>query len=126
MMEDRFKFRAWDKERKIIDYFDFNEIFEAGSEYCKTILDIKPLSHDDYIWMQCTGLKDKNGKLIFEGDIISPDYFNVFTGLVYWENGGFFVKNLSVKESPRYGIEDDYIIIGNKFENPDLLKTPPK
>ena len=80
--------------------------------------------------MQCTGLKDKNGKLIYEGDIIQipDDYdtYGMFAGEkreIYFNEGGFRLKPKWDKNSRGNWLEDtkDFEVIGNIYENKELL-----
>jgi len=74
-------------------------------------------SQTDLHLMQFTGLIDKNGKEVFEGDIIE----RLYRYEVRFKNGYFFGYNkkgcLSVFE-----IRNDMTVIGNIYENPELLK----
>ena len=66
--------------------------------------------------MQYTGLKDKNGKEIYDGDILKNEDYNR-TRVMEWEND-VVPFCFDYYESP-----GDWEIIGNIYENPELLKT---
>ena len=80
---------------------------------------------------QCTGLKDKNGKLIWENDIVAYwDTYSTENGLaeadcvgeVMWDDEtiSFQVTNRLFAES--YEVLDECNVIGNIFDNPELIK----
>jgi uncharacterized phage protein (TIGR01671 family) len=128
-MNRELKFRVWHKE--------FNR-FLGKEEYCLDLdgklifvellttnsVSLKSVNPDLYVIQQFTGLKDINQKDIYEGDIIKWTDTNFFDGnwgerdtisTVSYETGSYY----PVSEF----IEDDYReIIGNIFQNPDLLK----
>jgi hypothetical protein len=112
------KFRAWDKE---------NEEMIVLDDVCKEMLmrqaiwdrwHPKPCNGTNYgeniVFMQYTGLKDKNGKEIYEGDIIRKDSFSEGYSLpVIWRTPMFLLDE--VGQSPLY--EDErYEVIGNIYE----------
>jgi uncharacterized phage protein (TIGR01671 family) len=126
-MNDRFKFRFWYKpknryintEKLVLNDGTYTQVGTKqmnNGTYCSYI--VNEYNSSDVIPEQCTGLKDKNGKLIYEGDIIreiskkEPEWEEYITE-VKWGKCGF---NL-------YSDEDyDFEIIGNIHENKDLLR----
>ena len=125
---DRFKFRVFDKTKKKM-YYESNML---NFEYI--------LSNENLILMQCTGLKDKNGNLIYEGDVIKTSFVNCETGEAEEDDGNFsqihfrdccfcIVQNVGTKHEyaehlfNEWGEEWDggcYEVIGNIYENKDL------
>ncbi len=83
---------------------------------------------DPYPLMQFTGLKDKNGKEIYEGDIVKQDANNI--GFIEYDKGSFSVVDRPLSD---YEIGAGYIgdmsdtweVIGNIYENPELLSPNP-
>ena len=74
---------------------------------------------DSLTWMQFTGLHDKNGKEIYEGDILQyTDNFNrPITGVVQYLGNGFWIEE---KDETHY-MPNDREVIGNIYENPELI-----
>lgn len=123
------KFRVWLKnDREMIDVrvIDWNNmIVDSFSPYIEIPL-------EKVILMQSTGLFDKNGKEIFEGDIvqfedcyIESDFLYINKGIIKWSQGSFTITNRDSVE-----MEDlldgeilDVTIIGNIYENKNLLEV---
>jgi len=86
-------------------------------------------NRDEVELMQYTDLKDKNGKKIFEGDIVGMPYEHDdeegFTGkpraVVEWNKGGFTVKCFNGNRFDLFAEEGRLEVFGNIYENPELL-----
>jgi uncharacterized phage protein (TIGR01671 family) len=120
-MNNRLKFRVWDKlaERMIYPHNDNQQHF---------IIDLNGRFHnlqngsggDDYAIQQYTGLKDKNGKEIYEGDVVEIGdrkkevIFNI--GMFYIDENYGDIVTLSE-------VDNIIEVIGNIFKTPELLKT---
>lgn len=121
-MNDRFKFRFWNKTRKIMETFNNSPLTLGGLLLGK---------NDNYEILSCTGLKDKNGKLIYEGDVVKFNYdTDEIIAVVSWDDNegqiGYYLnttdyfKDKYITDYDFY--KNDYEIIGNIYENPELLK----
>ncbi|HAQ1699108.1 TPA: DNA-packaging protein [Enterococcus faecium] len=132
------RFRAWNKKtQSFIDYGDLVLDLRSGKIYAGDIgLVESTIDVTDQIeLMQSTGLKDKNGVEIFEGDVVSVSVRN---GFDYLDNKVCIVKNsidysglvcATVDEDLEYQIfntelfeEYTYEVTGNIYENSELLE----
>ncbi|MFS9058983.1 YopX family protein [Streptococcus infantis] len=124
------KFRAWDKFDKVmrdVTLLDYNQDF-VGYSYP---VFMKSTMHMEL--MQSTGLKDKNGKEIFEGDILAngPDVMcmkrhNTLGFYVEKKGGVEFIADGAVLEEfeeDAKEIADSLEIIGNVYENKEFLEV---
>lgn len=128
------KFRVWDKE---INYLDYRVRVSSTDKYEKVEVldgfsDWREIGDNDHVLMRNTGLRDKNWQKIYEGDILkiqTSDFYSKkindeYIGQVCFSRGGFFVltdghhtdfclwgKNTATME-----------VIGNLYENPELLE----
>jgi hypothetical protein len=100
----------------------FNESIDTQEKDCV-------FKTEDVVLMQYTGLKDRNGKEIYEGDIVKWD--SVGLGVIGWLSCGFSHDQRN-KRSP-IGVNhlhpnytEEYEVIGNIYENPELLKEGKK
>jgi uncharacterized phage protein (TIGR01671 family) len=115
------KFRAWDSEYKeMIRPLEYEDL----SDYIEGMI----CSYGEENLMQYTGLKDKNGKEIYEGDIVNYENRGIY--VVGWTNICYSGKhgwdlldgNGDCHEYYYGGFEPEYTeVIGNKYENPELL-----
>ena len=128
-MNDRFKFRVWDKENN--KYKD-DLYYESGDLQVTCLNKIfEEYISDGCIIEQCTGLKDKNGKLIYEGDIVHSSLDGRTQKVIYWDDGlaSFMAYNrypnklYTQRIGDRYFLELGFEVIGNIHENADLLEN---
>ena len=112
------KFRAWDKYAETMSYGKLEQFDDMLGFRFNHFDDESP------VYMQFTGLRDKNGREIYEGDICND--LAVFRFVVIWDedNARFLGRGIGArKEYIRYvGQEPAVIVIGNIYENPELLK----
>ena len=135
-MNDTFKFRLWDKLHKKMQTEDWFYLTPAGNIYEMSDYGETHISRPNMSLMRYTGLKDKNGKLIYEGDIFKVNISNLFDwavketvyGVVVFEKDGFFIKFTETGYGERLGRISEFLekhdkeIIGNIYEDENLLK----
>jgi len=150
------KFRAWHKAEKKMYGNPENTCWvemlrvsgEAGFDECDVDLTTEngegqSVSFDEVVLMQYTGLHDKNGKEIYEGDILnhkalrpspnggwyleSPSFQRENAGMVKYENGQYILETDYLLYDKRLSrnLRDDrfktFEVIGNIYENPELF-----
>jgi uncharacterized phage protein (TIGR01671 family) len=118
-MSDRvIKFRVWDiKEKRMFIVYGLNITIKYISEYRDTGDEIVH-NFDDCIFMQFTGLLDKNGKEIYEKDLIKFKCVrdDVNEGIVEWNESGAY-WTIKAKLPVMLHRAENVEVIGNEFEN---------
>lgn len=114
-------------------FWEFLEEIEKQENCQEVSTDSEIIIFDSFDGLiQCTGLKDKNGKLIYEGDIVKiPDDWNDYKLMagekreVVFNKGGFRLKPKWCNGFYVHWLEDTkcFEIIGNIYENPELLEV---
>ena len=128
-MNDRFRFRVWvtvsDKwlGDLTVPYMDYDRVtIQDGGILLYEWWDGSEEHGGEYVLMQCTGLKDKNGTLIYEGDIIECDglSWEIFfeDALYYMGTKTKVAFSTRMFESMWAGIS---AVVGNIYENPELM-----
>ena len=123
------KFRAWDKKRKKLGLLEADMIsgeFQSGKIYDDE--DVDWMEIEEFILMQSTGLKDKNGKEIFEKDIVD---YKGRKAIIKWHGSySSFIyvfidelKNRKADWKPVYLSYYKFEVVGNRFETPELLEA---
>lgn len=112
-----------DSEKGVESYY-FKERDENGW-YSQRIVEASTIC-------QCTGLKDKNGKLIWENDIVA--YWDTYStesgyseadciGKVFWDGETMSFQVTGRLSAESYEVLDECSVIGNIFDNPELLEV---
>lgn len=123
------KFRAWDSvEKKFVEHFFITDNglicnMEKPTSDCKLLI---PIEKSELILMQSTGLKDKNDKEVFVGDIIKCTRGCLHEVYIEKEYGGTFIGGMPAVYlkglGEGYAWTEHEEIIGNIYENPELLE----
>ena len=131
-MNRKIKYRAWLKEEKkmvnveTIDFTDKSMQYLEKNEIIDAYL-LRRIIFDDVELMQYTGIKDKNGKEIYEGDIVLIDKTNILHKTVVKFKHGAFIADIIGDNDYIYLFhfgfnKDDFEVVGNIYENHKLLE----
>lgn len=124
------KFRIWDEtrdkmhEHDNISYIDFKENLVCVYDYIDYYEDTRFLFKNDSVIMQYTGLKDKNGKEIYEGDILDYGEFGKYK--VVFSKALFKIQKLDNLNGNLHLLGECFLdeieVVGNIYEIPEFLK----
>ena len=142
-MNREIKFRAWDKTYSLMNYkVQVGNTDYADQNYTCNSIWVDYGDNKSIGWMnadencidlmQFTGLKDKNGKEIYEGDIVfnHAEEGRSNSNTIIWDNDRYVIEQLSTQDDEINGIgiylelylfNEDIEVIGNIYETPELL-----
>lgn len=124
------KFRAWDRYEEAMTNQD--GIYFGAMDHDETLESLILCLEERYELMQSTGLKDKNGVEIFEGDVVqwgdTPDWEEepIRVAVVKINPDIQFDSNVGIFEYGKFAYRDTerfLAVLGNIYENPDLLEV---
>lgn len=112
------KFRAWDKKnRKMYDNVQDGIMIDENYGLHFGVICNNQHDHYDFVVLQYTGLKDKNGVEIYEGDVLT-ELGSI--KVVEWTTEGLGWQFRTIKDEPgNYSAKIE--VIGNIYENPELI-----
>ncbi len=123
---EKIKFKIWDKHTKVMsEPFEITELVDFNLIWKEKFKGQKEVSFCDLVWLQWTGLIDKNGIDIYNGDIFKyvleasgkHDKDTEYTEEVHFNNGSFELDNCFLGVFYNEGI-----VIGNIYEDSCLLE----
>lgn len=112
-MKDRFRVRAWNEIGKYYLYDVQNSIYSHNRQRYTFVDAVNKELLKKWKLEQCSGIRDKNGQLIYEGDIVRWHYGNVLIKFIYDDVFSF---------AGLCGVDESIEIIGNIHKNPELLE----
>lgn len=129
-MEDRYLFRGKriDNGEWVEGYLSYPFCTKKGNEsyyfyakdslgfFCRCVVDASTIC-------QCTGLKDKNGNLIWENDVVKINNSKVNTLITFRDFEIICTIPNEKYYKHRLEYDTEYEVIGNKFDNPELLES---
>ncbi len=125
------KFRAWSLERNSMIYPDnngwYDGVFRHENGHLQTVQLATVVKDKRLVALQYTGLKDKNGREIYEGDVVKGHYYAYgkarrFIGEVKFIGVAFKVVGVKQYRGMHQELDRLYATIGNIYENPELLE----
>jgi len=125
-MNREIKFRAWDKlNEKMVTVWDIS--FKAWNDSEINCITVEydngtyELGYVDFELMQFTNLHDKNGKEIYEGDVVQHDAWDYPFEIIFNQENARFVCKM--KSGLTQFIDNNGLeVIGNIYETPELIK----